>query len=161
MVLKVSLKFPPTLALVDGWLFPESSKGQERPQEFRTKKLVCMLFFLPWLAGHKKRITFHGEKLKYHPFWGSPLFCKAPPRQFRPPKCKLTPSKIQIGGALQKRGDPQKGGTLDSRDFTSPSRLRGTEKAEKENYPRARVIWFSIVRYCFAPPSGRNSQERF
>ena len=39
-----------------------------------------------------------GEKLKYHPFWGSPLFYKAPPRQFQPPKCKLTPpSKIQIG----------------------------------------------------------------
>ena len=38
------------------------------------------------------------EKLKYHPFlWGSPLFKKAPPRQFRPPKCKLMPSKIQIG----------------------------------------------------------------
>ena len=37
-----------------------------------------------------------GEKLKYHPFWGSPLFYKAPPRQFQPPKCKLTPSKIQI-----------------------------------------------------------------
>ena len=36
-----------------------------------------------------------GEKLKYHPFWGSPLFYKAPPRQFQPPKCKLTPSKIQ------------------------------------------------------------------
>ena len=37
-----------------------------------------------------------GEKLKYHPFWGSPLFYKAPPRQFQPPKCRLTPSKIQI-----------------------------------------------------------------
>ena len=37
-----------------------------------------------------------GEKLKYHPFWGSPLLYKAPPRQFQPPKCKLTPSKIQI-----------------------------------------------------------------
>ena len=29
------------------------------------------------------------EKLKYHPFWGSPLFYKAPPRQVQPPKCKL------------------------------------------------------------------------
>ena len=38
----------------------------------------------------------NGEKLTYHPFWGSPLFYKAPPRQFQPPKCKLTPSKIQI-----------------------------------------------------------------
>ena len=36
-----------------------------------------------------------GEKLKYLPFWGSPLFYKAPPRQFQPPKCKLTPPKIQ------------------------------------------------------------------
>ena len=35
--------------------------------------------------------------LKYHPFWGSPLFySKHPPKQFQPPKCKLTPSKIQI-----------------------------------------------------------------
>ena len=31
---------------------------------------------------------------KYHPFWGSPLFYKARPRQFRPPKCKLAPSKM-------------------------------------------------------------------
>ena len=38
----------------------------------------------------------HWEKLKYHPFWGSPLSYQAPPRQFQPPKCKLTPSKIQI-----------------------------------------------------------------
>ena len=30
---------------------------------------------------------------KYQPFWGSPLFYKAPARQFQPPKCKLTPSK--------------------------------------------------------------------
>ena len=37
-----------------------------------------------------------GEKLKYHPFGGSPLFYKAPPRQFQPPRSKLTPSKIQI-----------------------------------------------------------------
>ena len=37
-----------------------------------------------------------GEKLKYHPFWGSLLFYKAPPRQFQPPKCKLTTSKIQM-----------------------------------------------------------------
>ena len=37
-----------------------------------------------------------GEKLKYHPFWGSPLFYQAPPRQFQPPKCKSTPSKLQI-----------------------------------------------------------------
>ena len=41
-------------------------------------------------------LSSSGEKLKYHPFWGSPLFYKAPPRQFQPPKCKLTPSKIQI-----------------------------------------------------------------
>ena len=41
-------------------------------------------------------ISHFGEKLKYHPFWGSPLFYEAPPRQFQPPKCKLTPSKIQI-----------------------------------------------------------------
>ena len=46
----------------------------------------------------RERAT-RGEKLKYRPFWGSPLFCKAPPRQFQPPKCKLTPSKIQIGEA--------------------------------------------------------------
>ena len=39
-----------------------------------------------------------GEKLTYHPFGRSPLFYKAPPppRQAQPPKCKLTPSKIQI-----------------------------------------------------------------
>ena len=37
---------------------------------------------------------------KYHPFWGSPLFYKAPQDNFglqnvnwHPPKCKLTPSK--------------------------------------------------------------------
>ena len=35
-------------------------------------------------------------KLKYHPFWGSPLFHKAPPEQFQPPKCKSAPSKMYI-----------------------------------------------------------------
>ena len=44
----------------------------------------------------RSKLCTHGEKLKYHPFGGSPLFYKAPPRQFQPPKCKLTPSKIQI-----------------------------------------------------------------
>ena len=48
------------------------------------------------LSGQTHRNT-SGEKLKYHPFWGSPLVYKTPPRQFQPPKCKLTPSKIQIG----------------------------------------------------------------
>ena len=33
--------------------------------------------------------SIFGEKLKYHPFWRSSLFYKAPPRQFRPPKCKI------------------------------------------------------------------------
>ena len=36
------------------------------------------------------------REAKVPPFWGSPLFYKAPPRQFQPPKCKLTPSNIQI-----------------------------------------------------------------
>ena len=37
-----------------------------------------------------------GEELKSRPLWGFPLLYEAPPRQFQPPKCKLTPSKIQI-----------------------------------------------------------------
>ena len=49
---------------------------------------------------HPNKRPLNGEKLKYHPFWGSPLFYKAPPRQFQPPKCKLTPSKIQIGEGI-------------------------------------------------------------
>ena len=44
---------------------------------------------------------------KYHPFWGSPLFYKAPPRQFRPPKCKLAPSKLQIDTLQKGIGDLQ------------------------------------------------------
>ena len=36
-------------------------------------------------------------KPKVLPFWGVPLFYKAPPRQFQPPKCKLTPSNMYIG----------------------------------------------------------------
>ena len=36
--------------------------------------------------------TFVGNP-KYQPFWVSPLFYKALPRQFQPPECKLAPSK--------------------------------------------------------------------
>ena len=48
----------------------------------------------------KKLYTNRGNP-KYRPFWGSPLFYKAPPQDnfglqnvnWHPPKCKLTPSK--------------------------------------------------------------------
>ena len=43
------------------------------------------------------RLRFWGEA-KVPPFLGAPAFSiKAPPRQFQPPECKLTPSKTQIG----------------------------------------------------------------
>ena len=35
---------------------------------------------------------------KVPPLLGVPHFYKAPPRHFQPPKCKLTPSKMYIGG---------------------------------------------------------------
>ena len=42
------------------------------------------------------RIPLWGEA-KVPPFLGVPLFYKAPPRHFQPPKCKLTPSKYKWG----------------------------------------------------------------
>ena len=35
--------------------------------------------------------------VQYPPFGGPPLFYQAPPRQFQPPKCNLTPSKMCVG----------------------------------------------------------------
>ena len=49
---------------------------------------------LPASLGPSRRSSpwVHGNP-KYQPFLGPPLFYKAPPRQFQPPKCKSAPSK--------------------------------------------------------------------
>ena len=60
------------------------------------RPFLCMQF-----SGKRKSRTSPPQNVyrvnpKYHPFWGSPLFYKAPPRQFRPPKCKLAPPKCKL-----------------------------------------------------------------
>ena len=60
------------------------------------KVFLNPLFGKPLFAPRIPVVFLIWGEAKVPPFLGSPLFHKAPPRQFQPPKCKLTPSKIQI-----------------------------------------------------------------
>ena len=74
--------------------------------------------------------NFLREKPKVPPFLGVPLFYKAAPRQFQPPTCKLTPSKIQIG----------KGRFL-CISIRKPCRLEGVNSFFPEN---SRRLWLFL-----------------
>ena len=97
----VGMPFVPFQICTSQVLFVAAKSCEKRGLQTSLKINEKVSWLLPLSLSPHAHPDFHathGEKLKYRPFWGSPLFYKAPPREFQPPRCKLTPSKIQIVG---------------------------------------------------------------
>ena len=144
-----------------------------RPKKGRSEKTNqknTQNAFFRWVGSSLRTAAqTHGFCSQAPPFWGLPLFPKAPPRQFQLPKRKLTPSKNQEwfrqtkpkkvrfanfrGRSPERVPEP----TFDCKHYTKPLK-KGVPELIPNSFPESLRTSLSSVWFAGATPEKRDSQ---